>query len=151
NRWLNPLFKIGYERKLKQDDLYSVLPEYRSQSLGEQLQGYWDQEVKRAEKDARETSLTKAIIKCYWKSYVVWGIFTFREEGTRVVQPIFLGKMISYVENSNSVTLHEAYSYVAGLSACVLVWAVLHHLYFYYMQRVGMRLRVAVCHMIYCK
>lgn len=35
--------------------------------------------------------------------------------------------------------------------ACVLVWAVLHHLYFYYIQRVGMRLRVAVCHMIYRK
>ena len=43
---------------------------------------YWDQEVLRAEKDAREPSLTKAIIKCYWKSYVVWGIFTFREVKT---------------------------------------------------------------------
>ena len=59
--------------------------------------------------------------------------------------------MISYVENSNSVTLHEAYAYAAALSACVLVWAVLHHLCFYRMQRVGMRLRVAVCHMIYLK
>ncbi|CAI9178843.1 unnamed protein product, partial [Rangifer tarandus platyrhynchus] len=37
--WLNPLFKIGYEWKLKQDDLYSVLPEDRSQHLGEELQG----------------------------------------------------------------------------------------------------------------
>ena len=43
---------------------------------------YWDQEVKRAEKDAREPSLMKAIIKCYWKSYVVWGIFTFLEVKT---------------------------------------------------------------------
>ena len=62
--------------------------------------------------------------------------------------------MINYVENSNqtdSAALHEAYGYVAGLSASVLVWAVLHHLYFYHMQRVGMRLRVAVCHMIYRK
>ncbi|OWK00940.1 hypothetical protein Celaphus_00016732, partial [Cervus elaphus hippelaphus] len=75
-------------------------------------------------------------------------------EGTRVVQPIFLGKMISYVENYNpakSAALHEAYSYAAGLSTCVLVWAVLHHLYFYHIQRVGMRLRVAMCHMIYRK
>ncbi|KAJ1077305.1 hypothetical protein K5549_013185 [Capra hircus] len=75
-------------------------------------------------------------------------------EGTRVVQPIFLGKMVSYVENydpSDSAALHEAYGYAAGLSACVLMWAVLHHLYFYHMQCVGMRLRVAVCHMIYRK
>uniref|UniRef100_A0AC11BXN8 Uncharacterized protein n=1 Tax=Ovis aries TaxID=9940 RepID=A0AC11BXN8_SHEEP len=152
--WLNPLFKIGYERKLKQDDLYTVLPEDRSQHLGEELQGYWNQEVSRAKKDAREPSLMKAIVKCYWKFYFVLGLLMFLEEGTKVVLPMFLGKIISYVENydpANSAALHEAYGYAAGLSACVLVWAVLHHLYFYHMQRVGMRLRVAVCHMIYHK
>ncbi|XP_055398777.1 ATP-binding cassette sub-family C member 4-like isoform X2 [Bubalus kerabau] len=152
--WLNPLFKIGHKRKLEKDDMYPVLPEDRSQRLGEELQGYWDQEVLRAQKDAREPSLMRAIIKCYGKSYLVLGMLTCLEEGTRVVQPIFLGKMISYVENydpNDSPALHEAYGYAAGLSTCVLVWAVLHHLYFYHMQRVGMRLRVAVCHMIYRK
>ena len=62
--------------------------------------------------------------------------------------------MISYVENYDpydSAALHEAYGYAAGLSACVLLWAILHHLYFYHMQHVGMRLRVAVCYMIYRK
>ena len=71
-----------------------------------------------------------------------------------MVLPIFWGKIISYVEKyhlSDSAALHEAYAYAAALSACVLVWAVLHHLCFYRMQRVGMRLRVAVCHMIYRK
>ncbi|XP_061266628.1 ATP-binding cassette sub-family C member 4-like isoform X8 [Bos javanicus] len=228
--WLNPLFKIGHKRKLEANDMYSALPEDRSQHLGEELQGYWDQEVLRAQKDVREPSLMKAIVKCYGKSYLVLGMLTFLEaslvlrriclqcrrsmfspwvrkipwrrkwqstpvffpeefheqrilacsssgdrkeldtteqllltqtwspvqnnESTRVVQPIFLGKMISYVENydpNDSAALHEAYGYAAGLSACVLVWAVLHHLYFYHMQRVGMRLRVAVCHMIYRK
>ncbi|XP_055398793.1 ATP-binding cassette sub-family C member 4-like isoform X1 [Bubalus kerabau] len=152
--WLNPLFKIGYKQKLEEDDMYSLLPEDPSQHVGEKLQEYWDQEVKKAEKNAQEPSLMKAIIKCYWKSYVVWGIFIFLEEGTRVIQPIFFRKMISYVQNkdpTNSAALHEAYAYAAGLSACVLVWAVLHHLCFYHMQRVGMRLRVAVCRMIYRK
>ncbi|XP_065757880.1 ATP-binding cassette sub-family C member 4-like [Muntiacus reevesi] len=152
--WLNPLFKIDHEQKLTQDDMYLVLPEDRSQRLGEELQGYWDQEVLRAKTHKREPSLMKAIVKCYWKSCLVLGIFTFLEEGTKVVQPIFLGKMVSYVENydpANSAALHEAYAYTAGLSACVLVWAVLHHVYFCHIQRVGMRLRVAVCHMIYRK
>nr|XP_035935991.1 multidrug resistance-associated protein 4 isoform X3 [Halichoerus grypus] len=77
--WLNPLFKIGHKRRLEEDDMYSVLPEDRSRHLGEELQGYWDKEVSRAEKDARKPSLTKAIIKCYWKSYLVLGIFTLIE------------------------------------------------------------------------
>ncbi|XP_059748290.1 ATP-binding cassette sub-family C member 4-like isoform X3 [Bos taurus] len=80
SRWLNPLFKIGHEQKLKQDDMYSVFPEDRSQRLGEELQGYWDQEVLRAKTYKREPCLMKAIIKCYWKSCLVLGIFTFLEE-----------------------------------------------------------------------
>ncbi|OWK00901.1 hypothetical protein Celaphus_00016730, partial [Cervus elaphus hippelaphus] len=59
--------------------MYSVLPEDHSQHLGEELQGYWDQEVLRAQKDAREPSLVKAIVKCYGKSYLVWGMLTFLE------------------------------------------------------------------------
>ncbi|XP_059740437.1 ATP-binding cassette sub-family C member 4-like [Bos taurus] len=77
--WLNPLFKIGYKRRLEEDDMYSVLLEDRSQHLGEELQGYWDQEVLRAEKDVREPSLMKAILKCHWKSYLVLGIFILLE------------------------------------------------------------------------
>uniref|UniRef100_A0A8C9E9A3 Multidrug resistance-associated protein 4 n=1 Tax=Phocoena sinus TaxID=42100 RepID=A0A8C9E9A3_PHOSS len=152
--WLNPLFKIGHKRKLEEDDMYSVLPEDRSKHLGEELQGYWDREVLRAEKDAREPSLTKAIIKCYWKSYLVLGIFTLIEESTRVVQPIILGKIIGYFENYNptdSAALYKAYGYAGVLSACTLVLAILHHLYFYHVQCAGMRLRVAMCHMIYRK
>uniref|UniRef100_A0A8C3VTT8 Multidrug resistance-associated protein 4 n=1 Tax=Catagonus wagneri TaxID=51154 RepID=A0A8C3VTT8_9CETA len=152
--WLYPLFKIGYKRRLEEDDMYSVLPEDGSKRLGEELQGYWDQEVSRAKNDTQKPSLMKAIIKCYWKSYLVLGILTFLEEGTRIGQPILLGKIISYFEYydpRDSAVFHEALACAAGLSVCVLFWAFLHHFYFYHIQRVGMRLRVAVCHMIYRK
>lgn len=52
---------------------------------------------------------------------------------------------------SDSVALHTAYAYAAILSACTLLLAVLHHLYFYHVQCAGMKLRVAMCHMIYQK
>lgn len=134
--------------------MFSVLPEDRSKHLGEELQGYWDKEVLRAKKDVRKPSLTKAIVKCYWKSYLILGIFTLIEETTRVVQPIFLGKIIDYFEKydpDDSAALHTAYSYAAVLSLCTLILAILHHLYFYHVQCVGMRIRVAMCHMIYRK
>ncbi|XP_060989327.1 ATP-binding cassette sub-family C member 4-like [Dama dama] len=217
--WLNPLFKIGHKRRLEEDDMYSVLPEDRSQHLGEELQGalravsIWAGEV-------CPTQLERQRICQLTGDWVVLGDgiladdkrglaigqrvgtgtaggedrslpaqgpqggeeepeasawtrdaettspghqrFSLRGavqggeewEGTRVVQPIFLGKMISYVENydpNDSAALHEAYAYAAGLSASVLLWAVLHQFYFYHIQRVGMRLRVAMCHMIYRK
>ncbi|XP_075419651.1 ATP-binding cassette sub-family C member 4 [Tenrec ecaudatus] len=152
--WLNPLFKIGHKRRLEEDDMYSLLPEDRSKYLGEELQGYWDKEVSRAHKEARTPSLTKAIVKCYWKSYLLLGIFTLIEEGSKVIQPIFLGKIIDYFEYydpTDSAALHTAYMYATLLTVCTLILAILHHLYFYHVQCAGMRLRVAMCHMIYQK
>nr|XP_037863739.1 multidrug resistance-associated protein 4 isoform X2 [Chlorocebus sabaeus] len=154
HQWLNPLFKIGHKRRLEEDDMYSVLPEDRSQHLGEELQGFWDKEVLRAENDAQKPSLTRAIIKCYWKSYLVLGIFTLIEESAKVIQPIFLGKIINYFENydpMDSVALNTAYAYATVLTVCTLILAILHHLYFYHVQCAGMRLRIAMCHMIYRK
>ncbi|XP_051881887.1 multidrug resistance-associated protein 4 isoform X2 [Pristis pectinata] len=152
--WLNPLFQIGYKRRLEENDLYKVLPEDGSERLGEELQRHWDKEVQKARKQVRIPHLTKAILKCFWKSYIVLGAFTVLEEIIRVVQPIMLGKIINYFENYNMDDTEAskiAFGYAAGLSLCTLFLAVLHHLYFFHVQRSGMKLRIAMCHMIYKK
>uniref|UniRef100_A0A670I6F7 Uncharacterized protein n=1 Tax=Podarcis muralis TaxID=64176 RepID=A0A670I6F7_PODMU len=79
NRWLNPLFVTGHKRKLEEDDMFQVLTEDSSKVLGEGLQWYWDREVQKAKKEARMPHLTKAIILCYWKSYLLLGFFTLIE------------------------------------------------------------------------
>ncbi|XP_023271735.1 multidrug resistance-associated protein 4-like [Seriola lalandi dorsalis] len=152
--WLNPLFRIGYKRKLEEDDMYKVLPEDASDSLGEELQWYWDQEVQQAAKETRPPNLTKVIIQCYWRSYLLIGIYIFIEEVIKVIQPVLLGKLIEYFESNdpiNTAAVYEAYSYAAGISLSTIGLAILHHLYFYHVQRVGMKIRVAMCHMIYRK
>ncbi|XP_048454277.1 multidrug resistance-associated protein 4 [Rhincodon typus] len=152
--WLNPLFRIGYKRRLEESDLYKVLPEDGSERLGEELQRHWDEEVRKAQKQARVPHLTKAILKCFWKSYIILGAFTFLEETIRIVQPIILGKVINYFENYNPDDMEAykvAFGYAAGISLCNLFLAILHHLYFFHVQRSGMKLRVAMCHMIYKK
>lgn len=152
--WLNPLFTTGYKRRLEENDMYEVLAEDRSQSLGQELQRYWDHEVQKATKELRPPRLTKVIIKCYWKSYAVLGFFTLIEEVIKVIQPVILGKMINYFENydpDNKAALYETLGYAALLSTCTIGLALLHHLYFYHVQRTGMKIRVAMCHMIYKK
>ncbi|XP_069457984.1 ATP-binding cassette sub-family C member 4-like isoform X2 [Ovis canadensis] len=151
-RWINPFFLFGHKWRLKENEIHSVHPEDCSQHLGEELQGYWKQEVERAEKNGQKPSLKKAIIKCYWKSCLLSAIFIFFEECTRVVLPLLLGKMISYFEDPKVPgALYDASVCAAVLSACVLLWAILHHLYLNHFQCAGMRLRVATSHMIYCK
>uniref|UniRef100_A0A670YU83 Multidrug resistance-associated protein 4 n=1 Tax=Pseudonaja textilis TaxID=8673 RepID=A0A670YU83_PSETE len=64
--------------------------------------------------------------------------------------------IIGYFEKIGSSQVDEnalAYTYgsAAALSVCTLILAITHHLYFYHVQRAGMKLRVAMCHMIYHK
>uniref|UniRef100_A0A8C7DNJ5 Multidrug resistance-associated protein 4 n=1 Tax=Oncorhynchus kisutch TaxID=8019 RepID=A0A8C7DNJ5_ONCKI len=151
--WLNPLFRIGYKRRLEEDDMYKVLPEDGSERLGEELQSLWDHEVQKAAKDLRPPKLAKVLIKCYWKPYAVLGIFTLIEV-IKVIQPVFLGKLIQYFEKydpDNMDALYEAFGYAAGVCLSTLILAVTHHLYFFHVQRTGMKMRVAMCHMIYKK
>nr|XP_006639066.1 PREDICTED: multidrug resistance-associated protein 4 [Lepisosteus oculatus] len=152
--WLNPLFRIGYKRRLEEDDMYKVLPEDGSERLGEELHWYWNQEMQQAAKELKEPKLTKAIVKCYWKSYAILGVFTLIEEVIKIFQPVLLGKLIQYFEGfdpNNMDALYAAYGYAAGVSLCTFGLALLHHLYFYHVQRAGMKIRVAMCHMIFKK
>ncbi|KAM4537961.1 ATP-binding cassette subfamily C member 4-like [Fundulus diaphanus] len=152
--WLNPLFCIGYKRRLEEEDMYEVLHEDRSEVLGQELQRYWELEVRKATKEMRTPGLTKVIVQCYWKSYGLLGLFTLFEEAIKVTQPVFLGQVIRYFETydqNDTAALYKTLGYAAGLSICTIGLAVIHHLYFYYVQRAGMKIRVAMCHMIYRK
>ncbi|XP_029980719.1 multidrug resistance-associated protein 4-like isoform X2 [Sphaeramia orbicularis] len=152
--WLNPLFKVGYKKKLEEDDMYKVLPEDASDRLGEELQWYWNKELQQAAKGLRPPNLSKALVKCYWRSYLLIGLYIFVEEVIKIIQPLLLGKLIEYFEScdpTNTAAPYEAYTYAGGISMSTIGLAVLHHLYFYHVQRAGMKIRVAMCHMIYRK
>ncbi|XP_019724109.1 ATP-binding cassette sub-family C member 4 isoform X2 [Hippocampus comes] len=152
--WLNPLFRAGYKRKLEEDDIYPVLEEDSSEMLGQQLQRYWDHEVQAATKELRKPKLSRVIIRCFWKIYSVLGLFTLVEEVIKVIQPVLLGYIIRYFEDydpHNKAALNETLGYAAGLSIFTIGLNLLHHLYFFNVQRVGMKIRVAMCHMIYKK
>ncbi|CAN9497709.1 unnamed protein product [Ophioblennius macclurei] len=152
--WLNPLFRIGYKKQLKEDDMYKVLPEDASDRLGNELQWFWNREVQQAAKEQRSPNLAKVLIRCYWKPYSLIGIYMFVEEIIKIIQPVLLGKLIEHFESFDPAYpegVHEAYIYAAGIGVSAMILAMLHHLYFYHVQRAGMKIRVAMCHMIYQK
>ncbi|XP_042069382.1 ATP-binding cassette sub-family C member 4 [Haplochromis burtoni] len=152
--WLNPLLELGQKHRLEKGDMYSVLPEDRSETLGEELQRCWNEEVKKASKELRKPQLSRVLIKCYGKSYALAGLFEFFLEAIKVIQPLLLGKIILFFENyhpEDQRSLCMAYVYTAAMSISTFGLTILQHLYYYHVQRTGMRIRVAMCHMIYRK
>lgn len=65
-----------------------------------------------------------------------------------------MGKIILYFENydpDNQSSLCMAYGYAAAMSLSTFGLSILQHLYYYHVQRTGMKIRIALCHMIYRK
>ncbi|XP_069001598.1 ATP-binding cassette sub-family C member 4-like [Embiotoca jacksoni] len=152
--WLGPLLRLGHKRQLEESDMYDVLPEDRSERLGEELQRSWDREVRRAMKEGRGPKLSGVLAERYGKAYALAGLFVFLMEAIKVAQPLFLGQIILYFENDepdDQRGLSTAYGYAAAMSVSAFGLTILQHLYYYNVQRTGMKMRVAVCHVIYRK
>ncbi|KAJ3584634.1 hypothetical protein NHX12_015129, partial [Muraenolepis orangiensis] len=152
--WLGPFFRLGHKKIIEEEDLYPVLPEDRSGTLGEDLQRRWDEECLKASKKQRDPSFAKAIIRCYRKSYAWLGLITFIVEVIRIIQPVLLGKLLEYFEAyqyDDALDPKPAYLYATGISLSVLTLMVILHLFLFKLQSNGMRIRVALSHMIYKK
>uniref|UniRef100_A0A8D3CIJ7 Multidrug resistance-associated protein 4 n=1 Tax=Scophthalmus maximus TaxID=52904 RepID=A0A8D3CIJ7_SCOMX len=153
--WLYPLLQLGHKRKLEESDMYRVLPEDRSDVLGETLQRCRiAQRLRNATKDLRKPKLTRVLIRCFGKPFAVAGLFAFLLETIKVVQPLLLGKIIMYFENydpDDRTSLYMVSGYGAAMSLSAFGLMILQLLYYYHVQRIGMKIRVAMCHMIYTK
>lgn len=76
------------------------------------------------------------------------------KEAIKVIQPLILWKIIQYFENydpDDQISLSMVYGYAAAMSLSAFGLTILQHLYYYHVQRTGMKIRVAICHMIYRK
>ena len=73
------------------------------------------------------------------------------QETAKVMQPLLLGSLIRYFTPGSDVSKLDAYMLAFGICLCVVCVVVFHHPYFYGMQKIGMRLRIASCSLIYKK
>lgn len=76
------------------------------------------------------------------------------QEAIKVGQPLLLWKIIQYFERyepSDRGSLIAVYGYAAALSLSAFALTVLQHVYYYLVLRIGMKMRVAICHLIYEK
>ncbi len=87
----------------------------------------------------------KKIIQFLWFVF----LFDFKKEALRVIQPIWIGYLIDYF--SGQTDLQTALIY--GSLVCLISFlnGMLNHMNFQQTQRYGMRMRIAVCGLIYRK
>ncbi|XP_013098645.2 probable multidrug resistance-associated protein lethal(2)03659 isoform X1 [Stomoxys calcitrans] len=150
-----PTFFKGRKKVLEETDLYRALKEHKSDFLGHKLSEAWEEECNKKQMKHKEPSLLKACMRVFGLRFATLGFILFiLEIGLRVTQPLFLGGLVSYYakpQNNNSSDLSTAYLYAMGVILCSAVNVLLMHPYMLGILHVGMKIRVAMCSMIYRK
>ncbi|KAH9505170.1 Multidrug resistance-associated protein 4 [Bulinus truncatus] len=110
----------------------------------------WNKQLKNVKKGSKP-SLLWALFNTFGLQYCLVGLVVFFEEATKVIQPLLLGGLIRFFTPESQVSKQEAWLYAFGVSMCAIILAITHHPYFFCVQRIGMRMRVACCSLMYKK
>ncbi|XP_058822716.1 ATP-binding cassette sub-family C member 4-like [Topomyia yanbarensis] len=146
--WTIDLFKKGYTKVLELQDLFRPLDVDKSDSLGDRLEEKWRDQ----QNSPGRPSLIKAIFKTFWYEYTVLGIIVFFNDiVVRLSQPIFLGLLLQYFRQDSNVTHEQALYYAAAIVILNAISAVTINQYVLGCFQNGMKVRIAMCSVIYRK
>uniref|UniRef100_H2YL82 Uncharacterized protein n=1 Tax=Ciona savignyi TaxID=51511 RepID=H2YL82_CIOSA len=149
--WLNGFFTKGNKHDLKEEDMFQLLPDDRSEKLSYDLECHWKSELQRFSATGKKPSLFRAVLKTYFWEWTFYLFLGFIEEVLRTTNPILLRWLLRYFEVNSDVTMASAYIYASGIFLILVILTFLHHVLFYYTQRLGWHLRAATCALMYQK
>ncbi|XP_063966914.1 ATP-binding cassette sub-family C member 4-like isoform X1 [Lytechinus pictus] len=150
--WLLPFFRYGYNHTIEQPDLYRICSEDDSNLLADRLERNWNKELKACEGHHKKPSLLRALIKTFLRPVAFSGVIVFFEECVfKLLQPIILSYLITYFSPEPEITTTQAYICAFAMALSGAAATVMHHPYFFKMQRVGMQVRIATSALVFRK
>uniref|UniRef100_A0A182XV60 ABC transmembrane type-1 domain-containing protein n=1 Tax=Anopheles stephensi TaxID=30069 RepID=A0A182XV60_ANOST len=114
------MFRKGYSQRFEISDLYEPLEEDRANRLGDRLERQWNRQLELQSRTASHSpSLVRAIFRTLWKEWLTLSVLALLAEVVlRLLQPIFLGRMLLYFREGSNMT-HEDALYYAGCMVAV--------------------------------
>nr|CAD7597267.1 unnamed protein product [Timema genevievae] len=146
--WVWKIFKRGLKKELEVEDLFVPLNEHKSDYLGNKFERAWEEKLHKEKKP----SLLRLLVRTYGPVYCFYNVFiVIMELVFRISQPLFLGQLIRHFEPNSDVSKEAAYLNAVGLIVCSAVFIFVRQPYMMEVCHLGMKMRVAVCSLIYRK
>ncbi|KAF5286380.1 hypothetical protein FQR65_LT12631 [Abscondita terminalis] len=149
-----PTFVYGYRNEFEENDLYETLSKYKSNVLGDKLEGLWDKEVGKACRDKRSPSLMKVLMKAFGFEFMLWGcLLACLECVVKPTQSLALGWLISHynLTNKESTSKMHAYLYAAAIIFLTTLNVIFTHPYMVNATLLGLKMKIACCSLLYRK
>ncbi|XP_031637722.1 multidrug resistance-associated protein 4-like, partial [Contarinia nasturtii] len=144
--WLFPFFKKGYEKVLTFEDMFKTREQDKSELLGNRLETNWNQRT------SKRNSLLSTIIATFWKDYALLALLCFVNDIVfRLGQQFLLGLFLQYFGKDSTTTYNEAVLYGAGIVVLNGLNALTYKNILDLSFNNGMKVRLAVCSLIYRK
>ncbi|KAJ3652727.1 hypothetical protein Zmor_018665 [Zophobas morio] len=139
------VFINGYKTELTQNDIYEVLPEHKSKTLGDKLEKEWKRQI-----DENKTSIPRLFWKCFGRQYLLILISLVIPMTITLIRPNILKKFISYFtpEDNNLSRTHASF-----YGVLLILVTVIRRVYQYNFQlrlsEFGIKLRTGFTSLIY--
>ncbi|KAF4533888.1 ABC transporter [Lasiodiplodia theobromae] len=146
--YLNDLFRAGYRRILRPQDLHKIDDELISQDLRERFHRHWDN----PKNQIGENALLRTICFVLRKDIFLPVLPRLLYMGTTLAQPFLISAMITYVQKPvNSATNNEGYGLLGAFALNYTFLAVFSSWYAQNVARFSVKLRLVLISTIYHK
>ncbi|KAJ8716037.1 hypothetical protein PYW08_013322 [Mythimna loreyi] len=151
--WSFGLFRKGYKQGLMLNDLWQARTEDKSGRLGDRLEQAWQEEQDNAKKTGTKPSFARAIVRTFWFEYMLCGLVVgLMMVVVRPLVPFTLAIFIDYFSNEKTPeTYRIAHIFNFLMNLCCITSAFLYNHTQLSQGRVGMRIRIASCSLMYRK
>ncbi|XP_063924174.1 ATP-binding cassette sub-family C member 4-like [Zophobas morio] len=138
-------FVKGCRTELTQNDIYEVLPEHKSQTLGNKLENEWKTQM-----DENNASIPILLWKCFGRQYLLILISLVIPVTMTLTQPKILKKFISYfTPRHNNLSRTDASLYGVLLIVVMLIRRVYQYNFHLRLTELGIQLRTGFTSLIY--
>ncbi|XP_050071798.1 ATP-binding cassette sub-family C member 4-like [Anopheles maculipalpis] len=146
--WTADMFRKGYSQRFDISDLYEPLEEDRANRLGDRLERQW----KRQQELSHSPSLIRAIFRTLWKEWFTLSVLALLAEVVlRLLQPIFLGRLLLYFREGSNMTHEDALYYAGCMVAVRAIIVICDNQYGIISVLTGVKAKIAVCSVVYRK
>ena len=150
--WMNNLLRQGNKRSLREDDLFPLSENHKTEVIVEEFEKLWNDEVLRAEIHGRRPSLWKAMLRFVSIfDYLHIAILKLTEGLTSFSTAIFLWYYLKLLLDDSNRSIWSLVAAVVGISISSIVRVFLLHHSRLRALLIGMQLKVACIGIVYKK
>uniref|UniRef100_A0A0U9HVH0 Putative ABCC protein n=1 Tax=Chrysomela populi TaxID=154003 RepID=A0A0U9HVH0_CHRPP len=147
--WIFPFCMQGYRRELTEEDLYRHRKAHDSGKLGDRIEAAWNRQLTTNKKNP---SLIKAILRVFLPEVLVLFLIVTVNETARLVQPLLISQLLNIYDNNQiEERRDDAYFYAGMIVLSALLSVLTIHYYQLRIMQVGIKIRIALCSLIYRK